>query len=38
MPVTAHVALDKGAHWMDIEVRKTPLTDATSPTWRRWPR
>ena len=26
MPVTAHVALDKGAHWMDIEVRKTPLT------------
>ena len=27
MPVTAHVALDKGAHWMDIEVRKTPLTD-----------
>ena len=27
MPVTAHVALDKGAHWMDIEVRKTPLTE-----------
>ena len=26
MPVTAHVALDKGAHWMDVEVRKTPLT------------
>ena len=27
MPVTAHVALDKGAHWMDVEVRKTPLTE-----------
>ncbi len=26
MPVTAHVALDKGAHWMNIEVRKTSLT------------
>ncbi len=26
MPVTAHVALDKGAHWMDVEVRKTTLT------------
>ena len=25
MPVTAHVALDKGAHWMGIEVRHTPL-------------
>lgn len=28
MPVTAHVALDKGAYWMDIEVRHAPLTDA----------
>ncbi len=27
MPVTAHVALDKGAHWMNIEVRHAPLTD-----------
>jgi len=27
MPVTAHVALDKGAHWMDVEVRHAPLTD-----------
>ena len=27
MPVTAHVALDKGAHWMDIEMRHAPLTD-----------
>ena len=26
MPVTAHVALDKGAHWMNIEVRHAPLT------------
>ena len=25
MPVTAHVALDKGAHWLGIEVRHTPL-------------
>lgn len=28
MPVTAHVALDKGAYWMGIEVRHAPLTDA----------
>ena len=28
MPITAHVALDKGAYWMDIEVRHAPLTDA----------
>jgi glutamate/tyrosine decarboxylase-like PLP-dependent enzyme len=27
MPTTAHVALDKGAHWMGIEVRHSPLTD-----------
>ena len=27
MPKTAHVALDKGAHWMGIEVRHSPLTD-----------
>ena len=27
MPVTAHVALDKGAYWMDVEVRHAPLTD-----------
>ena len=27
LPVTAHVALDKGAHWMNIEVRHAPLTD-----------
>ena len=27
MPVTAHVALDKGAHWMGIEVRHTPLAN-----------
>jgi sphinganine-1-phosphate aldolase len=27
MPVTAHVALDKGAHWLDVEVRHAPLTD-----------
>jgi glutamate/tyrosine decarboxylase-like PLP-dependent enzyme len=27
MPSTAHVALDKGAHWMNIEVRHAPLTD-----------
>ena len=27
MPVTAHVALDKGAHWLGIEMRKTPLTE-----------
>ncbi len=27
IPVTAHVALDKGAYWMDIEVRHAPLTD-----------
>ena len=26
-PTTAHVALDKGAHWMGIEVRHAPLTD-----------
>lgn len=28
MPITAHVALQKGAHWMGIEVRRAPLTDA----------
>ncbi len=28
IPVTAHVALDKGAHWMGIEVRHAPLTDS----------
>ncbi len=28
IPTTAHVALDKGAHWMGIEVRHAPLTDA----------
>jgi len=28
MPKTAHVALDKGAHWMGIEVRHAPLTEA----------
>ena len=27
LPTTAHVALDKGAHWMGIEVRHAPLTD-----------
>jgi len=27
MATTAHVALDKGAHWMGIEVRHAPLTD-----------
>ncbi len=27
MPTTAHVALDKGAHWMNIEIRHAPLTD-----------
>jgi glutamate/tyrosine decarboxylase-like PLP-dependent enzyme len=27
-PITAHVALDKGAHWMGIEVRHAPLTEA----------
>lgn len=25
MPNTAHVALDKGGHWMDVEVRHAPL-------------
>ena len=28
LPVTAHVALRKGAHWMGIEVKDAPLTDA----------
>ena len=28
MPVTAHCSLDKGAHWMDVEMRHAPLTDA----------
>jgi len=28
IPTTAHVALDKGAHWLGIEVRHAPLTDA----------
>ena len=27
MPRTAHVALDKGAHWLGVEVRHAPLTD-----------
>jgi glutamate/tyrosine decarboxylase-like PLP-dependent enzyme len=27
LPVTAHVALDKGAHWLGIEMRHAPLTD-----------
>ncbi len=27
MPVTAHCSLDKGAHWMDVEMRHAPLTD-----------
>jgi glutamate/tyrosine decarboxylase-like PLP-dependent enzyme len=27
MAKTAHVALDKGAHWMGIEVRHAPLTE-----------
>jgi sphinganine-1-phosphate aldolase len=27
LPRTAHVALDKGAHWMGIEVRHAALTD-----------
>ena len=27
IPATAHVALDKGAHWMGIEVRHAPLTE-----------
>jgi sphinganine-1-phosphate aldolase len=27
MPKTAHVALDKGAHWMNIEVRHAPVAD-----------
>ena len=25
MPNTAHVALDKGGHWMDVEVRHAPI-------------
>ena len=28
MPITAHVALRKAAHWMNIEVRDAPITDA----------
>jgi sphinganine-1-phosphate aldolase len=28
IPITAHVALDKGAHWLGVEVRHAPLTDA----------
>jgi len=28
LPVTAHVALRKGAHWMGIDVRDAPLTDS----------
>jgi len=27
MPRTAHVALDKGAHWLGVEMRHSPLTD-----------
>lgn len=27
IPRTAHVALDKGAHWLGIEMRHAPLTD-----------
>ena len=28
LPVSAHVALRKGAHWMGIDVRDAPLTDS----------
>ncbi|MBK9740293.1 MAG: aspartate aminotransferase family protein [Actinobacteria bacterium] len=28
IPTTAHVALDKGAHWLGIEMRHAPITDA----------
>jgi sphinganine-1-phosphate aldolase len=28
MPVTAHVALEKGAHWLNVEMRHAPLTGA----------
>jgi glutamate/tyrosine decarboxylase-like PLP-dependent enzyme len=28
IPTTAHVALDKAAHWLGIEMRHAPLTDA----------
>ena len=35
MPKTAHVALDKGAHWMGIEVRHAPLTDGVGRRRRR---
>ena len=28
IPATAHVALDKGAHWLGIEMRHAPLSDA----------
>ena len=34
-PTTAHVALDKGAHWMGIEMRHAPLTDALRRRRRR---
>ena len=27
LPTTAHVALDKGAYWMDVEVRHAGVTD-----------
>lgn len=27
MPVTAHVALDKGGHWLGVEIRHAPLAD-----------
>ena len=27
MPTTAHVALDKGGHWLGVEVRHAPLQD-----------
>lgn len=27
MPITAHVALDKGAHWLGVEMRHAPLTN-----------
>jgi sphinganine-1-phosphate aldolase len=26
MPVTGHVALDKGAHWLNVDMRHAPLT------------
>ena len=38
MPITAHVALDKGARWMGIEVRHAPLAaDYRADVDARWP-